>query len=92
MTTTGLPLQDATVSAVQAEMLHAVAKHGHDMTVLSPTMLDTTKLVVLVEEVGEVARAMTYDNGDRGQLVRELLQVAAVAAGWAQALDQWGTD
>ena len=55
-------------------------------------MLDTTKLVVLVEEVGEVARAMTYDNGDRGQLVRELLQVAAVAAGWAQALDQWGTD
>jgi NTP pyrophosphatase (non-canonical NTP hydrolase) len=81
-----LPLHDITLSAIQAQMLAATVKHG-ERTVLSRTMSEYEKLVILVEEVGEVARAMTYDNGSHDQLLRELLQVACVAAGWAQALD-----
>lgn len=86
-----LPLDAVTISAVQAEMVAAITKHGHDLTVLSPMVPDVDKLVVLVEEIGEVARALSYDQGSTQALIRELLQVAAVAAGWAQALDERDT-
>lgn len=84
-----LPFENITISSVQAEMVSAIAKHGVDKTPLNSTMSNETKLVVLVEEVGEVARAMTYDNGgDKDALVRELIQVSAMALAWAQSLDQ----
>lgn len=81
-----LPLDDLTISAVQAAMMAAIAKHG-DRTPLNPRMHDMEKLPVLVEEVGEVARAMTYDEGGRDALIKELLQTAAMALSWAQSLD-----
>jgi hypothetical protein len=45
---------------------------------------DPVKAAVLAEEVGEVAHAML--EGDRLALRRELVQVAAVAVAWWEAL------
>jgi NTP pyrophosphatase (non-canonical NTP hydrolase) len=47
------------------------------------TISDDRRLRVLVEEVGEVARAL--EEGD-SQLRAELVQVAAVAVAWLEAL------
>ncbi len=44
------------------------------------------KLAVLVEEVGEVARAV-LERSDLGHLREELIQVAAVAVAWAECVD-----
>jgi NTP pyrophosphatase (non-canonical NTP hydrolase) len=46
-------------------------------------MTDGERLAVLVEEVGEVARAMNDGKGLR----EELIQVAAVAVAWVEAID-----
>jgi NTP pyrophosphatase (non-canonical NTP hydrolase) len=44
-------------------------------------------LPILVEEVGEVAHAMTYDSGAGDvELARELVDVMAVASAWLDAL------
>ncbi|MGL5918484.1 MAG: MazG nucleotide pyrophosphohydrolase domain-containing protein [Cetobacterium sp.] len=43
-------------------------------------------LTILVEEVGEVARAI--QEGDRISLREELIQVAAVCAAWVEGLDK----
>ena len=59
-------------------------------------MTDAEKLAVLTEEVGEVAReVLTQDGrrlardsiGTRAALREELVQVAAVAVAWVEALD-----
>lgn len=76
-----------TISALHATMLHAIAKHGWHQTPLNPARSDVDNLPILVEEIGEVARAMTYDEGNRDALVKELLQTAAMALSWAQAVD-----
>lgn len=86
------PLHVDTVVAIQAELTRAVAKHGHARTPLDPTRTAGDNLTVLVEEVGEVARAMTYDEGDPARLHAELVQVAAMAAAWAQALSKRATN
>ena len=41
-------------------------------------------ILVLIEEVGEVARAVL--EGKDGDLYKELIQVAAVASSWAEGL------
>lgn len=46
---------------------------------------DDLKLAALVEEVGEVARAYHDGNDFTGELVRELVQVAAVAVAWLES-------
>ena len=69
---------------VQIEIRRAIAKHGPARTPLSVTMADSEKLVILVEEVGEVARAITYDEADPRALYNELIQVAAMAMTWAE--------
>ena len=46
---------------------------------------DEAKLVVLVEEVGEVARAI-HDREETDHLREELIQIAAVAVAWAETL------
>ena len=53
------------------------------------TISDDRRLRVLVEEVGEVARALDWhqDLEEDGQLRAELVQVAAVAVAWLEALD-----
>lgn len=43
------------------------------------------KLAILTEELGEVARAMC-DKEPKERLREELIQVAAVATAWAEAL------
>lgn len=49
-----------------------------------PTVHDGTRLQVLVEEVGEVARAMM--EGTREDVFEELIQVAAVAVSCAEGV------
>jgi hypothetical protein len=67
--------------------INAEVKHGTNNTPRSKEMTDPERLVVLVEEVGEVARAITYDEGDKDALVGELLQVAAMAMAWVEGLE-----
>jgi NTP pyrophosphatase (non-canonical NTP hydrolase) len=72
------------ITALQREMKRAVAKHGVEQTPLVED--DDKSLAILVEEIGEVARAMTYDEGDRKKLAAETLQSAAMALAWYQRL------
>jgi len=79
--------EPATIAALHATMVHAIAKHGWAQTPLNPARKDVDNLPILVEEIGEVARAMTYDEGSRDALIKELLQTAAMALSWAEAVD-----
>lgn len=72
------------VAAVEAEVARAHRKHG-ERSILNPAMPDAVRLPVLVEEVGEVAKAMLED-ADPADLRAELVQVAAVALTWLEAL------
>ena len=80
-----LPFRPDTIAVLQAEMNRAIRKHGIENTPLRQT--DHVNLAVLVEEVGEVARAMTYDEGSDASLYDELVQVAAMALAFAQNVD-----
>lgn len=75
----------APVKQVVAEIQRAHDKHGPE-SMASPRLQQGTRLAILVEEVGEVARAMTYDEGDEANLREELVQVAAMALSWLYAL------
>lgn len=82
-----LPLSPLTLDAVQAEAISAYAKHG-SMSLLNPNTPVHLKLAALMEEVGEVAHELTYDVEDnKDKLVKELLQVAAVALSWVECLE-----
>ena len=70
---------------VAAEYVRAKQKHG-DMTLDGARCTDLNRLAALVEEVGETARAMTYDKDHAGDLRKELIQVANVALTWASIL------
>ena len=59
------------------------AKGKFTYTCADAEMPDGQRLAVLVEEVGEVARAMNDGKGLR----EELIQVAAVAVAWVEAID-----
>ena len=69
-----------------AEYDRAAAKH-HGITPYHPAMSDTHRAAILIEEVGEVARALTPDatasTGHAGDLRAELVQVATMALAWA---------
>lgn len=59
--------------------------HAHGKgSCASPDVAEPVKVAVLTEEVGEVARALL--DGDRAGLETELVQVAAVAVAWLEAL------
>ncbi len=79
-----MPLTPLTLNAIQAEALRAHCRH-FEHSLLNKQMPDSQRLAILVEEVGEVAHALTYD-GDKDRLETELIQVAAVAASWIEAL------
>ncbi len=68
------------------EMEYAIGKHGLEKTPYERSLDDLKKYVVLAEEVGEVARALTYDEGNKDDLKKELLQVAAMAGMWYMSL------
>lgn len=59
-------------------------------TCAASDIYDNSKLAVLVEEVGEVARvlceAVNNDELDEVKLREELVQVAAVAVSWVESL------
>ena len=82
-----LVLSDITLAAIQAEATRAYLKHGkHSM--VGPDYTPGERLAILMEEVGEVAHELTYDqSGDRDKLVKELIQVAAMAASWVEYLE-----
>lgn len=82
-----LVLSDMTLSAIQAEATRAYLKHG-DHSMLGKHYTPGDRLAILMEEVGEVAHELTYDqDGDRDKLVKELIQVAAMAASWVEHLE-----
>ena len=88
--TARLVLSERTLSAVQAEATRAYLQHG-ERSMLGSGFNDE-RLPILVEEVGEVARALNEErlgnlNDDNARLIRELIQVAAMAASWVQALE-----
>ena len=72
---------------IHAEFGRAVDKHGFDLTPANPRMNPLAKFVILAEEVGEVARSLTYDEGNAENLKTELIQVATMAAVWAASLE-----
>lgn len=87
-------LDDITLSAVRAESLRAHLKHtANGMSIFDPAMPITDKLIALIEEVGEVGRALTKD-GWKGNdhVVKELIQTANVALTWAQCIDKHGLE
>lgn len=83
------PLDDAgVIRLILDEYDRAKAKHG-GYTLDGSLSTDTLRLAALVEEVGEVAKLMTYDqvSADVTQLRAELVQVACLAAMWVKSLD-----
>lgn len=75
-----LLLPPGVIRAVQDEAYRAHIKHG-DHSLLGDGLTPCERLAVLVEEVGEVAKTLTYDQDPQG-LADELVQVASVALSW----------
>lgn len=87
----GLVLSDLTLSAVQMEATRAHILHGPN-SMLGKLHGNDRRLAILVEEVGEVARELNdriVNNRalDRDHLVKELIQVGAMALTWVEALE-----
>lgn len=70
---------DGVIDDIEAELNTAVEKHGFTKTPMNPDMDIRDRFIILAEEVGEVARALTYDEGDAHKRQEELIQVAAMA-------------
>lgn len=88
-------LQLVAYERVRQEQLKEEGRFSYTCADILP---DATKLAILMEEVGEVARevltqpglAIAHDtSGTRDGLQRELVQVAAVAVAWAEAIEGW---
>ena len=90
-----LVLSDLTLTAIQAEATRAHLRARGHHSMLGPHYSSGDRLLaILVQEVGEVARELTYDQGGAGvgqgrrdELVKELIQVAAMAATWIEYLE-----
>jgi len=82
----------AVYDEVHSERNRAHAKHGAAGNSRENTPWDNAEwLPILVEELGEVAHEMTYDVASQGKMDRmrrELIQVAAMACAWIDALDE----
>lgn len=83
-----LPL--SLLAVIDEESVRAHRKHG-TTSMLGDSSSDADRLAILAEEVGEVARLFNdarHADGarqvDDRALCGELIQVAAMAAGWAQ--------
>jgi NTP pyrophosphatase (non-canonical NTP hydrolase) len=86
-----LSAQDRAIRAIRAERvrqerLKAMGKFHH--TAADVDLPCVLKLPILTEEVGEVARALC----DGTNLREELVQVAAVALAWVEALEKMEAD
>lgn len=92
---------DTVYREVDDERARAHAKHGrNDNSRENAPALDREWLPILMEELGEVAHELTYDSHPsellkRGEVLRnlssvrkELIQVAAMACAWIDAIDR----
>lgn len=81
-----LPEDCDVLSLALEEYLRATRKHP-GMTLECDGHSDATRLFALVEEIGEVAACLTYDNdaetGHGSDLESEVIQVVALALAWA---------
>lgn len=78
-----------------ARQLELKASGRFRYTCADPEMTDPERLAVLMEEVGEAARAVLEmgnlaNDTHRTELRKELVQVAAVAASWVAGMDRRG--
>lgn len=72
-------LEGGLVDHLWWELQRAIDKHGWDLTPMSSAPSFDKKYRLIGEEFGEVSKA--YDHGTEQELLDELLQVAAMAAG-----------
>ena len=80
-------LSQKIINEIRAERQHSIDKHGkNSMEYLKGS--DPAWLAILVEEIGETAKALTYDNKDNENLRDELIDVLAVASSWVEAMDR----
>lgn len=77
-----IPLNRQTIEAVQMEVLRSVRLWA-DKAMMNPALPDGKRLAILIEEVGEVAKALNEDMS-ADELIKELDQVAAMALSWRQ--------
>lgn len=81
-----LPEDRDVLTLANAEYVRAARKHP-GMTLECDGHTDDTRLFALVEEIGEVAACLTYDNstetGHNSDLESEVIQVIALALAWA---------
>lgn len=68
------------------EYERAITKHGVDKVLTSPTMGDDLKFFAVTEEIGEVARCLTYDQEHAGEFVEEVVQLGGLCLAWAQGI------
>ena len=75
------------VRALSLEEYSRAARKHPGMTLECDGHTDATRLFALVEEIGEVAACLTYDNdaetGHGSDLKSEVIQVIALALAWA---------
>lgn len=91
-------LSQSTLDAVADEAVRAHQKHvAKGGSLLDPGLSVEKRLAALMEEVGEVARVLTYDQGSvfptpdderRAELKEELIQTANVALTWVEFIKQ----
>lgn len=80
-------LSDKIIQQIRDERQHSIDKHGKNSMEFLPS--DSADwLAILVEEVGETAKALTYDKTESDNLYEELIDVIAVASSWAEALER----
>lgn len=81
-----LPEDCDVLGSALREYFRAARKHP-GMTLECDGHTDATRLFALVEEIGEVAACLTYDNdaetGHNSDLESEVVQVIALALAWA---------
>ena len=79
--------EDLDVLALALEEYGRAAKKHPGMTLECDGHSDETRLFALVEEIGEVAACLTYDNdaatGHGSDLESEVIQVIALSLAWA---------
>lgn len=76
---------------VHRERIRAHAKHSPQSRETAGAT-DAEWLPILMEELGEVAHELTYDaNGSLPRIRAELVQVAAMAIAWIDAIDREAT-
>lgn len=72
------PLFNGVIEDTAIEIQHAIDKHGWEQTPLNPDMDRRDAYIIVSEEHGEVARALTYDGVNRSKLEDEIIQTIAM--------------